>query len=102
MKKNINVLERIANIVFIICLPVVTALAIMGFWHMATASVGMSAECEVDEIVYRDFEGDGECVFLLAYSDSLNMSTCGFPKDIHCKGDVESFPLFRAIKEWSW
>jgi hypothetical protein len=69
-------------------------------WSFATYRMSAQIDCSSNQIDYVTLTGDdaakGECAFPLV--DGATM-ICALPKDIHCKGLVQDFPLVRAIVE---
>lgn len=68
-------------------------------WNASTMELSAQVECKVSEMEYVNLSGDGECMFLMASSESENESICGLPKDFHCKGLMQDFPIARLVIE---
>jgi hypothetical protein len=90
----------VVAIYFIIGLLVIIALInIYMAWKEATYKMSAQIDCNVEKIDYvylTDENGTGNCMFPLV---SGNVTVCALPKDFHCKGLIQDFPLFRAILE---
>jgi len=65
-------------------------------WNFATYRMSAQIDCSSNRIDYVTLTGDGKCMFPLVQG---NISICALPKDIHCRGSVQDFPLVRAIIE---
>lgn len=66
-------------------------------WNAATMEIAAQVECEVNEMEYVNLSGDGECLLLMVSSESENISICGLPKDFHCTGLMQDFPIANLV-----
>jgi hypothetical protein len=66
-------------------------------WNTVTGKVSAKIDCSINNIEYVRLEnGSGECLFPLVKG---NVSMCALPRDFHCDGLIQNFPLLRAILE---
>ncbi len=66
-------------------------------WNASTMELAAQVECKVTEMEYVNLTGDGKCLILMASSKSENESICGLPKDFHCKGLMQDFPIAKLV-----
>jgi hypothetical protein len=69
-------------------------------WNAANTKVSGSIDCEIKQIDYITLKGNGSCMFgLVAGETGTDTSVCALPKDIHCSGTLQDFPIVKAIVE---
>jgi len=66
-------------------------------WAASTMEISAQMECKVNQMDYVNLSGDGECLFVLVSSEEENISICGLPKDFHCKGTMQDFPIAKLV-----
>ncbi len=102
MKKNKTVtsaFQKTVGVLLIISMFIVVVVAVRMLWELETSRVSASAECKINEIDYNVVEGEVDCMFPIIKAEDKNWTMCGIPRDVHCNGDLRSFPIMRAIRD---
>jgi len=98
MKKKNNVWL----VVLIALVAIIVIMQIYTVWSFATAKVSGEIECSSDHIDYVSYnrtiyQPAVDCVIPVV-KEGLN-TVCALPRDIHCRGALQNFPIMRAIME---
>jgi hypothetical protein len=91
--------KRVA-IVVVVLMFCLFLIEIYFVWSFATNKVSGEIDCSVKQIDYisltEDKDGVGDCSFPLV---SGNVTMCALPRDFHCRGTLQNFPIVRAFVE---
>ena len=91
-QKNMVVLYVIAVFLFLL-----VVISLFMLWNGMTSRASGMIDCSVSRIDYAVVV-NGSCA--LPFSEG-NTSICALPRDIHCKGLIQDFPIVKAILEAS-
>jgi hypothetical protein len=80
---------------FVIIASIVLIVAnIYMVWDMSTTKASAQLRCDINHIDYVKLKGNGTCAFSAVAGD---VSMCALPRDIHCEGLVQDFPLIKGL-----
>ena len=63
-------------------------------WDAATTKASAQFKCDINQIDYVTLKGNGSCWFPVVQGDK---SMCALPRDIHCEGLVQDFPIVKGL-----
>ena len=66
-------------------------------WEIATTRVSADIDCEINQIDYVPISNaTEECAIPMIKGEK---PMCALPRDIHCKGAIQNFPIIRGLME---
>jgi hypothetical protein len=90
-------------VVLIALVAIIVVVQIYTVWSFATAKVSGEIECSSDYIEYITYNTssvyapDVDCAIPVVNGGLFKV--CALPRDIHCRGALQNFPIIRAIVE---
>jgi hypothetical protein len=84
-------------IAIVVIASVLVLLQLYQVWLMATARMSIEGECTIRQMDYVNLSGNGHCMIPFVGGDEHNVSICGIPRDISCKGSAQEIPLVRFV-----